>query len=394
LEKFKLNELGYVNRGRSRHRPRNDSTLFGGRYPFVQTGDVKAANFFLKDFNETYNEKGLAQSKLWPKGTLLITIAANIAETAILEIESCFPDSILGFTPFEGVSDVRYIKYFFDYIKLKLQAISQGTTQDNMSLDKLMSMPFEVHSYGQQKIVAIILSAYDELIANNSQRIKLLEEMAEEIYKEWFVRLRFPGHEQTRIVDGLPEGWFHGKLGELLVINMGQSPKSEFYNAIAEGLPFHQGVKDFCERFPEHITHCTDTKRVAEEGDILLSVRAPVGRLNIADQKIIIGRGLCAIRHKNHCQSFCYYLLRHVFQIEDAFGNGAVFNAVSKTEIANIKIAIPLKKIIEKFNELIEPIDSELLTLTQKNKILKQTRDLLLPRLMSGRLAIDHLPEP
>lgn len=122
-----LNELGTVSRGRSRHRPRNDNSLFGGKYPFVQTADVKAANFYLTDYTETYNEKGLEQSRLWKAGTLCITIAANIADTAILGIDACFPDSIMGFVPFEGVSNAKFIKYAFDMLQRDIKQISQGT---------------------------------------------------------------------------------------------------------------------------------------------------------------------------------------------------------------------------------------------------------------------------
>lgn len=143
-----------------------------------------------------------------------------------------------------------------------------------------------------------------------------------------------------------------------------------------------------------HKTYCTDDKRIAERGDILLSVRAPVGRLNIADRKLIIGRGLGAIRHNDNFQSYCYYQLRCIFQTEDSFGNGAVFNAVSRKELANIKIIIPAKETMNRFDSLVTPFDRELGLLSQKNKILKQTRDLLLPRLMSGKLSVEHLLTP
>src|SRR5260370_30083549 len=132
----KLHELGFVGRGRSRHRPRDDASLYGGKYPFIQTGDVKSANLYVSNYTQTYSEKGLAQSKLWSPGTLCITIAANIAETAILKIKACFPDSIVGFVPYPDVADVKFIKYYIDTIKLQMQLISKGTTQDNLSLDK------------------------------------------------------------------------------------------------------------------------------------------------------------------------------------------------------------------------------------------------------------------
>lgn len=116
-----LDKLGSISRGKSKHRPRNDQSLFGGKYPFIQTADVKAAGLYLTEYSETYNEKGLTQSKLWPKGTLCITIAANIADTTILGIDACFPDSVMGFVPFEEVSNVKFVKYAFDILQRDCQ---------------------------------------------------------------------------------------------------------------------------------------------------------------------------------------------------------------------------------------------------------------------------------
>ena len=112
-----LDQLGSVSRGRSKHRPRDDESLYGGIYPFIQTADVKRSNFYITEYSQTYNERGLAQSKLWRAGTLCFTIAANIADSAILGIDACFPDSIMGFIPYEGVSDVRFVKYCFDVLQ-------------------------------------------------------------------------------------------------------------------------------------------------------------------------------------------------------------------------------------------------------------------------------------
>jgi type I restriction enzyme S subunit len=110
-EEKRLDDLGLVARGRSRHRPRDAAHLYGGPFPFVQTGDVKHADLYLTSYSQTYNEAGLEQSKLWPQGTLCITIAANIAETAILGFDACFPDSVIGFVGDESQCDVRFIKY-------------------------------------------------------------------------------------------------------------------------------------------------------------------------------------------------------------------------------------------------------------------------------------------
>jgi type I restriction enzyme S subunit len=214
-----LDELGSVSRGRSRHRPRDAVHLYGGPYPFVQTGDVKHADLYLTSYSQTYSEAGLEQSKLWPQGTLCITIAANIAETAILGFDACFPDSVIGFVADESISDPRFIIYKFDTIKQHYQQVSQGAAQDNLSLEKLLSFKLTVPKIEVQRRIADILSAYDDLIENNRRRMALLEEAARQLYIEWFVRLRFPGHEHTPITNGVPQGWKRVPVPAAIAIN-------------------------------------------------------------------------------------------------------------------------------------------------------------------------------
>lgn len=203
----RIDDLGTVNRGKSKHRPRNDAILFGGQYPFIQTADVKKANLYITEYDETYSEEGLAQSKLWKKGTLCITIAANIAESAILGIDACFPDSVVGFVPHTRKADLKFVKYLLDEFKVYMQQISKGTTQDNLSLEKLRRVKFNVPDYDTQVKIAGILSAYDDLIENNNRRIALLEKAAQELYKEWFVRFRFPGYETVSFEEKKSIGW-------------------------------------------------------------------------------------------------------------------------------------------------------------------------------------------
>ena len=132
-----LSTLGDLGRGKSKHRPRNDPALFeGGKYPFIQTGDVKAASKHITNYSKMYGEFGLQQSKLWPKGTLCITIAANIAETAFLGIDACFPDSVVGFTPQENVLP-EYVRFFIESQKQRLWAFAPATAQKNINLDTL-----------------------------------------------------------------------------------------------------------------------------------------------------------------------------------------------------------------------------------------------------------------
>ena len=226
-KKLPLDKMGVISRGKSKHRPRNDARLFGGKYAFIQTGDIGAAGLYVQNYSQTYNEEGLAQSKLWAKDTLCITIAANIADTALLAFPACFPDSIMGFVPYENVSNVKYVKYCFDILKKDCQQISQGTAQDNLSWKKLSTILFPCPPIEVQNRIVDIFSRYDSLIENYQKQIRLLEEAAQRLYKEWFVDLHFPGHENTKIVDGVPEGWEKKRLEDIFSYVRGRSYTSK-----------------------------------------------------------------------------------------------------------------------------------------------------------------------
>ena len=384
----RLDQLGYLSRGRSRHRPRDAAHLYHGPYPFIQTGDVKHAGLYITGYQQTYSEAGLEQSRLWPAGTLCITIAANIADTAILGFDACFPDSVIGFIPDEGKADARFVKFLFDAtIQRRVQQFTQGAAQDNLSQEKLLSIEFPVPDIDSQKRVADILSTYDDLIENNRRRMTLLEEAARQLYREWFVRFRFPGYEHTRITDDIPERWERKILGEMAHITMGQSPESTYYNEHSEGLPFHQGVTDFGDRFVSHRVYCTALNRIAEAGDILCSVRAPVGRLNVTLDRIVIGRGLAALRSKTENQSFLFQQLRAHFFKEDLIGSGAIFASVTKKEFESQDLIDPPERLKRAFEDVIVPCDEQLRVLHLQNQKLRAARDLLLPLLMSEEIA-------
>lgn len=383
-----LDQLGEVSRGRSKHRPRNDPSLFGGKYPFIQTADVKTANFYITEYDTTYNEKGLAQSRLWNPGTLCITIAANIADTGILAMDACFPDSVMGFLPYEGIADVRFVKYCFDILQQNCKKISQGAAQDNLSWEKLSTILFPAPPIEVQTKIADILFTCDNLIENNKKQIKLLEEAAQRLYKEWFVDRRFPGHETTPIVDGVPEGWKEQSLYQIADVVMGQSPKSEYYNQVGEGLPFHQGVGSYGNRFVSDETYSTSFTRIAEAGSILFSVRAPVGRLNLTKNKVVIGRGLAAINHRRGAQSYLFYLLKEKFFRDDIIGNGSIFASISKEELLNQTFLIPIDSLVEQFNGIAGGIDKKIDILSGQIRLLTEARNRLLPKLMSGELEV------
>ncbi len=177
-----------------------------------------------------------------------------------------------------------------------LEGQAVGSTMPNLNGGIVTSVPLAVPPRAHQDAAARALGTIDDLIENNRRRIVLLEEMAQAIYREWFVHFRYPGHESAKFVESpfgpIPEGWEAKPLDKIAVLTMGQSPPSESYNDEGDGRPFHQGVKDFGTHFPTHRICCSVLGRMASEGDVLISVRAPVGRLNIAPSELTIGRGL------------------------------------------------------------------------------------------------------
>lgn len=288
----------------------------------------------------------------------------------------------------------KYLSYYLRTAAHQdwMQALcSFGATMSSLNQDILRRLTFPAPILKTQKKIAAILSAYDDLIANNQRRITLLERMAEDIYREWFVRRRFPGHAQVKIEKGVPSGWVPSTLGQIADFTMGQSPSSEYFNESGIGLPFHQGVGSYGPRYPRHETFCSVSGRKARSGDILFSVRAPVGRLNIADRELIIGRGLAAIRHKQGFNGYLLYMLKVIFAAEDIIGNGSIFNSVGKDELARLDVYKPDINLIQKFEAFVGPVDKQIAVLYKANADLTATRDALLPRLISGKLGVDDL---
>ena len=290
--------------------------------------------------------------------------------------------------------DLRFVYYML--LQLDLNRLNTDAAVPGLNRNVAYGQRCNIPPLPTQRKIAAILSTYDDLIENNTRRIAILEEMAQAIYREWFVHFCFPGHEEVAMVDSelgpIPEGWEMKRLEDVCNLVVGQSPKSEFYNEEGEGLPFHQGVKDFGDLFPTTRVYCTITKRVAEAGDILFSVRAPVGRINVADKKMVIGRGLHAIRSKTGNQPFILLQLKDKFREEDMMGGGTIFKAVTKSDMFGIRLLMPPTDLIARFEQIVVPMFSALKVLTEKNVNLRRTRDLLLPRLISGEVDVSELP--
>lgn len=384
-DKVKLSELGSVDRGRSRHRPRNDASLYGGTYPFVQTGDVKSANFYITSYSQTYNEKGLAQSKIWDPGTLCITIAANIGESAILKIPACFPDSIVGFRSYEGISDVRFVKYFLDFLKNQFQAISKGTTQDNLSLDKLLSIDLNVPNYLTQTHIADFLIAYDNLIENNARRIQILEQMAQAIYMEWFVN--DPKLRKQKV-----------KLSEVVKPQYGYT---ESASDKPIGPKYLRGTDINKQNFIDWsaVPYCKisdeDKKKYQlRKGDIVVIRMADPGKIGIVEQNIdgVFASYLIRLEIIDKCISpyyLFYFLNSSEYQnyIKGASG-GTTRKSASAGVVIGTDIVIPPAELLGQFEKKILLLRSELNNLLNQNANLRQTRDLLLPKLVTGEIEV------
>ena len=377
-----LNELGTVSRGRSRHRPRNDNSLFGGKYPFVQTADVKAANFYLTDYAETYNEKGLEQSRLWKAGTLCITIAANIADTAILGIDACFPDSIMGFVPFEGVSNAKFIKYAFDMLQRDIKQISQGTAQDNLSWQKLETIKFPAPDIKIQNKIVEILGTFDALIENNQKQIKLLEEAAQRLYKEWFIDLRFPGYENCKIVDGVPEGWEIVSISDVADLKAGGDKPKDFANTLTNEctIPvFANGITD------KGLMGFTNKPAITKPS-VTISARGTVGVVFLRREPFMpIVRLISVTPNEEKMDVFYLYL----YLANQSFrSTGAAQQQITVPLLKNKTIMCPDEGVRKTFEMYTKTIFDKIQGLEKQTMKLIEARDRLLSKLMNGEIEV------
>ena len=392
-----LDELGHVSRGRLRHRPRDAAHLYGGSYPFIQTGDVKHANLYVAEYSQTYSEAGLAQSKMWKAGTLCITIAANIADTAILGIDACFPDSVIGFIPDQDKADARFIKYLFDaLLQRQYKTFTQGAAQDNLSQAKLLSLKFPIPGISEQLYIADILSVCDDLIENNRRRIQLLEQAARLLYKEWFVRLRFPGYEHVKIKEGVPEGWEKLTIGEASsFLKRGITPK---YDEEAKGLVINQKCirnslvnMNLARRQSKEVP----PSKMVQYGDVLINStgEGTLGRIAQFLSQIencTVDSHITIVRPAEGIPKL--YFGYRISSMEDylaSMGRGATNQTeLSKDTIADIPFILPSKSIADDFELTVDNTSRQIQTLTSQNHKLTEARDLLLPRLMNGEIAV------
>jgi type I restriction enzyme, S subunit len=287
---------------------------------------------------------------------------------------------------------------------------SSGTRMPRAEWNQLAKSEWLIpETLNEQTEIASILSSLDEKIELNLQMNQTLEAMAQAIFKEWFVNFNFPkslnrdsydlyddndaenqkNHSADNLEDGLPRGWRMGKIGEEFNLTMGQSPPGETYNESGDGMVFYQGRTDFGFRFPENRMFTTSPTRIAEKLDTLVSVRAPVGDINMAIEKCCVGRGLSAVRHKSGAYSYTFYAMKSIEPIFKGYeGEGTVFGSINKGNFENIEIIAPSKNAVEQFEMIVNAIDDKIFNNAQEIKSLTQIRDSLLPKLMTGKIEV------
>lgn len=291
-----------------------------------------------------------------------------------------------------GLCDIRYVCYLLN--RMDLSGYITGSAQPKLNQANLLKIEIKLPSLKEQYKIAEFLHLFDGKIELNRRINENLEQQAQTLFKSWFVD--FNPFKDGKFIDSelgmIPEGWKVGTLSDIANVTMGQSPKGISYNENGEGIVFYQGRADFGNRYPSIRLFTTEPTRYADPFSVLLSVRAPVGDINIAVEKCCIGRGLASIYSKTGHQSFVLYTMFSLKKELDKFNSeGTVFGSINRSSIENLKIVIPPINVMDKFEHLVSKIDDMLLNLFQETTRLAQLRDILLPRFMSGELIITDI---
>lgn len=397
----------YVNDGNYGNIYPEENEFLDKGVPFISASDFSEKMFdfigckhISKELHDDILKKGHVQ-----KNDIIIVVRGNgIGKVGMLkdEIEDCNINAQLAFIRvLNDDIDPDYLYYLLksEYYFQVIRRYGSGSAQPQLPLNRLMEVPicyFENKTI--QRKIGYVLSALDSKIIINNKINAELEAMAKTLYDYWFLQFEFPNEEgkpykssggkmvwNEELKREIPEGWEVGTLSQIANITMGSSPKGESLNDEKQGIIFYQGKTDFGFRFPVTRMYTISPVKCANIGDILLSVRAPVGSMNIANEKCCIGRGLAAISGK--CKSFLYYMmLANQFQFDKYNNGGTTFGAITKDDLFGLKIIVPNNKIIQRFNDKICHMDKLIEKNEKENQELADLRDFLLPILMNGQV--------
>ena len=276
----------------------------------------------------------------------------------------------------------RFLSYYFltnQHKAFMISMCSHGTTMASLNQKILEQIDFPCLERNYQDKIVEILSKIDEKGRVNQKINENLQEQAKAIFSKM-------------IIEEADESWAPGVLSDIAIVTMGQSPKGDTYNEDGVGTVFFQGRAEFGFRFPTQRLSTTDPKRMARVNDALMSVRAPVGDMNVAYEDCCIGRGLAAIHSKDGHQSFVLYTMFNLREELNVFnGEGTVFGSINRDALNSMPISIPPKKVRDKFEAVVSPMDAAIRNNYDEICRLEVIRDSLLPRLMSGELDVSEL---
>ncbi len=310
-------------------------------------------------------------------------------------------------TPTPAIVDGKYLNAFMHtrYIQKYFENNASGSGQRyTLSNDTIGNIPVLIPSIEEQRTIGKVLADIDCKIELNKLINDNLEAMAKQLYDYWFVQFDFPNEEgkpykssggtmvwNEKLKRKIPQGWSNGILSDVANITMGQSPDGSSYNEDGEGIIFYQGSTDFGLRFPDIRQYTTSPSRYANKGDILMSVRAPVGALNIANNDCCIGRGLSALSSKIGSMTHLYYLMNDFrLKFEGMNSAGTTFGSITKNELFSLPVIIPTKSVFSEFEQVCEPIFYKQMIIGEEINALTKQRDELLPLLMNGQASVNY----
>ena len=344
---------------------RDDGTL--NMADLKSVNDVKASQYLLRPNDIVFARTGASTGRnYFYDGT---------------DGEFVYAGFLIKFSIDPGKVNPKYIKYYCmsDAYKGWVHSFNTGSTRGNINAQTLGGMPIPLPPRSQQDGIVDILSSLDAKIRKNADINKNLQEQSQTLYANMFIQ-------------NTSDQWSEGVLSDVAEIIMGQSPKGDTYNEDDVGTVFFQGRGEFGFRFPTRRLFTTDPKRMAQSNDVLMSVRAPVGDLNVAYEPCCIGRGLGAIRSKDGHQSFVLYTVFSLREKLDMFnGEGTVFGSINRDALNSMPIVIPTKEEMDRFESIVAPMDAAIRNNYEEICRLEVIRDSLLSRLMSGELDVSNL---
>lgn len=372
------------------------ASYYDGGIPWLNTNEVNFCNIY--STNKTISEEGLNKSaaKYVPENTVIVAMyGVTAGKCAIAKIPLTTNQACCNLVIDEKQADYRYVFYFLRQQSENLNKLAVGGAQQNLNAITIKKYKISLPPLPTQRRIASILSTYDSLIENNTRRIRLLEQMAENLYKEWFVRFRFPDHETCKMLDGIPEGWRKGTVGDTVEFQNGFAFKSEtFLPAGKYKIVTIKNVKDsgfdgdnvdYVNELPSRLpSYCC-----LQEGDVLLSLTGNVGRVcRVYGNDYLLNQRVAKIKSRWRLYAYCLFKTDTLFNMLNSISYGTAQLILSPIKAARLKLVVPNDKILDEFDSMVQPIFSQISSLQSQNASLARQRDMLLPRLMSGKIEV------